>query len=55
MAHEWFAPASTVAQVVTGAHLRRGECVAVVVPSPSWPVVLAPQHQAVPSVRVAQV
>ena len=47
-------PAATWATELPRARTRTGPSLSVVVPSPSWPVPLAPQHQRAPSAVRAQ-
>jgi len=54
MAQVWLSPAPTLAQVVASPTWV-GVFRLVVVPSPSWPLELLPQHHRVPSVRTVQV
>ena len=55
VAQVWSPPAVTLAQPRGRGGDLLGQVLVVVVPMPSWPSSLSPQHHRVPSVRVAQV
>src|SRR6266536_107850 len=54
-AHVWPRPSVTVAQSVVCPLSWTGTGLSVVVPSPSWPELLTPQHHTVPPVFSAHV